>query len=96
LEGKDNEAEGKTLEEGQNDKAEAKAGEEQRFLNPPCDVCGSGMKVNKPEGVFNYPGQGPTQCNALEYAGFRGLIPADSCPLLPALIAYDCDCVPKA
>ena len=63
-----------------------------RTTNPPCNVCGAGKKVTSPNSNFEWEGQGPTQCAALELAGTNGLIEGDICPDLPELIADACGC----
>lgn len=57
-----------------------------------CSVCGVGMCVTNPDGIFVFPDQPTTPCGILEDAGFGGAIPLDQCPFLPGLVAEECGC----
>jgi len=63
--------------------------------NPACSVCGADMEVTSFEAIFEWQGQEPTKCGDLQQAGYEGLIPADSCKLLPDLIKETCECQPQ-
>lgn len=51
-----------------------------------CSVCGEGLCVTIPDGIFVFPNQPSTPCNILEQAGFDGLVPIESCKLLLSLL----------
>jgi hypothetical protein len=65
-----------------------------RFENPPCEVCGVGLRVTDLEAIFEYPGQEPTSCRLIEIAGLQGFMPEDICPQLYEYIDPICDCQP--
>jgi len=64
------------------------------LIDGSCSVCGPGLTVGKPDGIFAFPGQPMLQCSALENAGEEGLLPLDQCYFLPSLIMDVCGCAP--
>ena len=58
-----------------------------------CSVCGDGLQVGAPDGVFEFPGQPPVTCADLEIGGQNGEIPLSQCPFFSPLLDA-CDCQP--
>jgi len=57
-----------------------------------CSVCGTDMKVTKPDDIFAFPGQPVVTCKNLEDGGKSGLVPLAQCSFLPPLIKDTCGC----
>lgn len=57
-----------------------------------CSVCGEGMEVGDPDGLFIFPGQPVVQCGLLESAGETGQVTDEECGLLSGLIQEACAC----
>ena len=57
--------------------------------------CGDGLAVGKPDAIFEFPGQPTVSCSTVENAGVTGVLPADQCALLTALIVDTCGCTPR-
>lgn len=57
-----------------------------------CSVCGSNKCVTKPEATFSFPDQPSVLCDALQEAGYAGVVPLTQCPILPELVKGPCGC----
>lgn len=51
-----------------------------------------GLQVGTPDAIFAFPGQPVVTCGVLEQTGEAGLIGADTCVQLPAVIGAVCEC----
>jgi cell division septation protein DedD len=60
---------------------------------PPCNVCGAGKIVGKPEETVTHPITGQSMsCGNLEQAGLAGFVSEADCDVLPQFIAEICIC----
>eukprot|EP01084_Bolivina_argentea_P034647 64142_1 len=62
--------------------------------HPPCPVCGDGQCVYAHDAIFEFPGQAPAPCPALQQAGINGEIGPEECGFLPYVIGDICECGP--
>lgn len=61
-----------------------------------CSVCGEGKCMTNPSAIFRYPGQQAVRCDALQGAGYEGIVTSTQCEILPPLISDVCGCVSSA
>jgi hypothetical protein len=62
-------------------------------VNPPCDICGEGLKVTLFDVIVNLSGVDITPtCAEFEQGGLDGMVPASQCPLAPLLVSSLCGC----
>lgn len=61
-----------------------------------CSICGFGLKVGNPDGLFSFrPGEPTVRCGLLESNGKDGLLSQGVCLLYADLAADVCDCQPQ-
>eukprot|EP00548_Thalassiothrix_antarctica_P016951 CAMPEP_0194193772 /NCGR_PEP_ID=MMETSP0154-20130528/75221_1 /TAXON_ID=1049557 /ORGANISM="Thalassiothrix antarctica, Strain L6-D1" /LENGTH=832 /DNA_ID=CAMNT_0038918139 /DNA_START=103 /DNA_END=2598 /DNA_ORIENTATION=- len=62
--------------------------------NPPCNVCGNGRPVGRPNAIVVFPGIEPMRCGELQEVGLAGSITESQCRDIPDFIRDVCECDP--
>eukprot|EP00548_Thalassiothrix_antarctica_P000947 CAMPEP_0194129120 /NCGR_PEP_ID=MMETSP0152-20130528/346_1 /TAXON_ID=1049557 /ORGANISM="Thalassiothrix antarctica, Strain L6-D1" /LENGTH=340 /DNA_ID=CAMNT_0038823209 /DNA_START=42 /DNA_END=1061 /DNA_ORIENTATION=- len=62
--------------------------------NPPCNICGNGKPVGKPNAIVRVPGLSHVRCGELQDYGLAGSITPSECRDIPEFISNACQCNP--